>query len=473
MISARRCTIRLAFVLWLLPLAVARPAAHAFQPPAPAGLQAAPTSRPGSTSPAAPPQSPVVLGLDDRDRLHNRWLKTRFDSVLPAIMRRDQIDMWLVICREHNEDPVYTTLVPHPSMFAWRLTMFVYFDRGAAGIERLTVNRYGGGDLHKEFPAYYQAAWEPENLDPWERLAAIVKARNPKKIAVNESETFAFADGLSAASKGLLARALGPEYAARIVSAERLAVGWLERRTREELDFYPEIVAITHQIVADAFSRKVITPGVTTIDDLEVWVRERIAELKLDTWFPPMFYITRPASAGPASRTIQRGDLLRCDIGVTYVGLNSDIQEVAYVLRDGETDAPEGLKVALARGNRLQDIVVGEFKEGRTGNEALAAALRAARAEGLAPKVYSHPIGYHGHAAGSRIGLPDMQGGVPGMGDYPLYADTCWAIELSVRVAVPEWNGQQIDLALEEDAAFTARGTHFLDGRQTRMRIIK
>lgn len=473
--SARTCTIRLALALLFLPLAPGEPAAHRLRAAATVTFQAHParSSPAPARDRAASLEAPGILGLEERDRLHNRWLKTRFDSVLPAIMRREQIDMWLVICREHNEDPVYTTLVPHPSMFAWRLTMFVYFDRGAAGIERLTVNRFGGGDLHKEFPAYYQAAWEPEDVDAWQRLAAIVKARNPKKIAVNESETFAFADGLSAANKRLLVHALGPEYAGRVVSAERLAVGWLERRTQEELEFYPQIVAITHQIVADAFSREVITPGVTTIDDLESWVRERIAGLKLTTWFPPMFYITRPATAGPASRTIQRGDLLRCDIGVTYVGLNSDVQEVAYVLREGESDAPEGLKAALARGNRLQDILVGEFKEGRMGNEALAVALRAARAEGLVPRIYSHPVGYHGHAAGSRVGLPDMQGGVPGMGDYPLYPDTCWAIELSVRVPVPEWDGQAIDMALEEDAAFTANGTYFLDGRQTRIRLIR
>jgi Xaa-Pro aminopeptidase len=422
--------------------------------------------------PARGAEPPSVLSLAERAALYNRWLKVRFETVLPEVMRRENIDMWVIICREHNEEPVYMTLVPQPSMFAWRLTMLVFHDRGRGGLERLIVNRYGSGDLHREFADYYEAAWEPEDLDPWQRLAQIIAARNPRKIAINESETFPMADGLSAFNKAMLVRALGPEYSKRLVSAERLAVGWLERRTPAELEFYPEIVALNHRIIAEAFSRTAITPGVTTIDDLAWWVRERIAELKLATWFQPMFYILR-RQGDVASRVIQRGDLLRCDIGVTYLGLNSDIQQSAYVLRENESDAPQGLKDALAKGNRLQDILIGEFKEGRTGNEVLASALASAKAEGLIPRIYSHALNYHGHAAGPRIGLPDMQEGVPGMGDYPLYRDTCYAIELGVRAVVPEWGNQEIQMALEEDAAFTARGTYFLDGRQTELILIK
>ena len=336
-------------------------------------------------------------------------------------MRREQIDMWVVICREHNEDPVYRTLVPHPSHFAWRLAMFVYFDRGPAGIERLVVNPYGSGDLHKAFADHYTPAFEPAGLDPWQRLGRLIRERNPRRIAVNESPTFAFADGLTAWSKAQLVQALGPDLAKRLVSSERLAVGWLERRSQGELEFYPRIVALTHGIVAEAFSSAVVKPGVTTIDDLAWWVRERIAESQARD-LVPADVLHRPAGVGgPASRVVQRGDLLRCDIGISYVGLTADIQQVAYVLRDGETEPPRGLRDALAKGNRLQDILAGEFKAGATGNADPASALRLARQEGLVPRIYSHPIGYDGHAAGSRVGLPDMQEGVPGMGDYPLY----------------------------------------------------
>lgn len=423
-------------------------------------------------TPSEPP-SPTVLSLRDQAVLQNRWLSARFATVLPEVMRRERVDMWVVICREHNEGPLYSTLVPAPSLFAWRLTMLVFFDRGAAGIEKLIVNPYGSGDLHKAFADHYTPAFEPANLTPWQRLASIIKARNPRAIAVDESRTFAFADGLTASHKAMLLEALEPDLARRIVSAERLTVGWLERRSAEELEFYPKIVALNHAIVAEAFSRKVITPGVTTLDDLAWWVRERIAELKLSTWFQPMFYIVRPASS-PAKnpRVVERGDMLRCDIGITYMGLTADVQQVAYVLREGETGVPKGLQDALAAGNKLQDILTAEMKTGLSGNAVLAAALTRAKAEGLVPKIYSHPIGYHGHAAGSRIGLPDMQEGVPGMGDYPVYPDVCWAIELSVRAKIPEWGGQEINMALEEDAVVRSSGVTYLDGRQTRFHVI-
>ena len=428
----------------------------------------------GQVAGSAPAAAPPVLPLREQAALQHRWLAERFATVLPEVMRRERVDMWIVVCREHNEDPVYATLVPAPSLFAWRLTMLVFFDRGAEGIERLILNPYGSGDLHKAFADFYTPAFEPADLTPWERLAAVVRARNPKAIAIDESDTFAFADGLTASHKACLVNALGPELSRRLVTGGRVAVGWLERRSPAELDFYPRIVALNHAIVAEAFSRSVITPGKTTIDDLAWWVRERIAGTKLDTWFQPMFYITRPAaSRGKNPRVVEPGDMLRCDIGITYLGLTADVQQVAYVPRPGESDAPAGLRDALAAGNRLQDILASEMKAGTAGNTILAAALTKARAAGLDARIYSHPIGVHGHAAGSRVGLPDMQNGAPGMGDYPAYPGVCWAIELSVRSRVPEWDGQEITMALEEDAVLTEAGVSYLDGRQTRFHLVR
>ena len=415
-------------------------------------------------------------GLKESAALYNNWLKVRFERVLPEVMRREKIDMWVVVCREHAEDPVYPTLVPRPNMFAWRLTMFVFFDRGAAGggVECLSVNPYGSGDFNKELADYYRPGWGDGTEEPWRRLARVVRERNPKRIAVDESKTFAFADGLSATLKAELLAALGPELAGRVVSAERLAVGWLEKRTAEELEFYGRLASLNRRIAAEALSGKVITPGVTTLDDLTWWTRERFAGLGLEAWFQPTFYILRSSRGASGNRrVVERGDVVRCDIGFACLGMTTDVQEVAYVLREGETEAPEGLRQAMRLGNRLQDILVGEFKVGRTGDEVLAEALAKARAEGLKPRIYSHPLNYYGHGAGARIGLPDMQGGVPGMGGYPLYPDTCWAIELGVASVVPEWGDQEVQLALEQGAVFTAAGVRYPAGRQTAFHLIK
>lgn len=411
---------------------------------------------------------PAVLGFKEQAAVFDGWLSVRLDKLLPELMRREKLDMWLVVCEEYNEDPVYLSLVPFASLSARRLSILVFFDRGEGkGVERFSVSRYGIRGL-------YPTVWKANEEDQWQALAKAVKERNPKRIGINEADVFAFGDGLSASKKKLLVQALGPEYSKRLAGAERLAVGWLERRLPEEIEVYHHIAAIAHAIIAEAFSAAVITPGITTTDDVEWWMWEKIRALGQTTWFNPGISIQRPKSSPyKDSPVIHRGDLLHCDFGINYLRLNTDTQQHAYVCGPGETEAPSGLKNALAQGNRLQDILLGEMKEGLTGNQVLAAALKRAKDEGLKPSIYTHPLGVHGHAAGPTIGLWDKQGGVPGAGDYPLYLDTIYSIELNVRAAVPEWDNQEVQIALEQDAAFTGSGTFFLDRRQTELRLIK
>ena len=413
-------------------------------------------------------EAPAILGLKDQARVVDGWLKVRLDTVLPELMRREKLDMWLVVCQEYNEDPVYLTLVPFEDLSARRLSMLVFYDRGEEqSIEKFTVSRYGIGDL-------YKSVWDPaKEPDQWQRLAQVIKDRQPKRIGINESETFAFADGLTATLKERLMRVLGKEYGARLFSAERLAVGWLERRIPAELETYPHVVSIAHALIAQAFSRDVITPGVTTAEDVSWWMLERIRGLGLGAWFYPGISIQRPKASPHKDDVIYRGDLLHCDMGITYLRLNTDTQQQAYLLKEGEVDAPQGLKDALAQGNKLQDILLSEFREGRTGNEVLSAALAKAKSEGLKPSIYTHPLGYHGHAAGPTIGLWDRQNGVPGAGDYPLFYDTVYSIELNAKANVPEWDNQEVTIALEQDAAFTKNRMYFLDERQTKLFLIK
>lgn len=424
---------------------------------------------------------PSILPLQERAAVVNHWTKIRLNTLLPELMRREGFDMWIIICREYNEDPVYFSLATATSFAARRLTILVFYDRGEKeGVERISVSRYGIGD-------FYKVVWKPEEMDQWECLAKVVAERDPKRIGINESDTFAFGDGLSASLKKKLVQALGLKYSARLHSAERMAVGWLEKRIPEELEVYPHIVAIAHNIIAEAFSNKVITPGATTTQEVQWWIAQKMRDLGLMSWFHPSVSIQRMKVEGEEEKekekhiifrdvskgVIHRGDLLHCDIGITYLSLNTDTQEHAYVLREGETDAPEGLKNALKIGNRCQDILTEEFKKGRAGNDILLAALKKAEEEGIKASIYTHPLGFHGHAAGPTIGLWDRQEGVPGPGDYPLFYDTCYAIELNIKTELPEWKGQEIRIALEQDAVFTSDGVYYLDGRQTKFHLIK
>jgi Xaa-Pro aminopeptidase len=412
---------------------------------------------------------PAVLPLRERAAVVNRLLEEKLDTVLPTVMRREGIDMWLVICREYNEDPVYLTLVPEPAFAARRLSVLLFFDRGEQGVERLILNRFGIGK-------YYQGAWDPDKEEQWACLARLVAERDPRRIGIDDSAEWAFGDGLTASLKKKLVEVLEPAYAERLVSAEQLAVGWLEARTGSELEIYHHIVAIARAIIAEAFSRRVITPGVTTTTDVRWWMREKISELGMSAWFQPT--VDRQCAGSGESEfamdgVIRRGDLLHCDLGLTYLRLSTDTQELGYVLREGETEPPAGLRAGVAAGNRLQDILTAEMRPGRSGNEVLLAALKRAEAEGIVGSIYSHPLGYQGHGAGPLIGLWDRQEGVPVRGDYPLHADTCYSIELNVRLKIPEWDGQEVRFGLEQDAVLRTEGVRYLDDRQTTLHIVR
>lgn len=412
-----------------------------------------------------------ILPQKERAKVMNEILEWRLDNIIPDLMRREGIDMWVIICREYNEDPVYLTLVPEPTMAARRTSILIFHDKGEEeGVLRLTGSFYGMGKWYKSIPS-------DRKKDQIENLAAYIIKSDPKKIGINESETWAFGDGLSASFKARLVKALGSEYSSRLVSAENLCVGWLETRSPRELSLYRHICGIAHDVISEFFSNKVIVPDATTTDDVVWWIRQRYTEIGVGAWFHPSVSIIRSkkdAKLYKGNRNIiRRGDLLHCDIGIVYLGLCTDTQENAYVCRIGEDDAPEGLKEALKRANRLQDILLAEHQLGRTGNEVLKSTLDKAKAEGLSPAVYCHPLGIHGHAAGFVVGLWDRQDGVPIRGDYPLYYNTCYAIELNNRYKVPEWDNQEVRMGLEEGGVFTKDGCKFIDGRQTQLFIIK
>jgi Xaa-Pro aminopeptidase len=230
-------------------------------------------------------------------------------------------------------------------------------------------------------------------------------------------------------------------------------------------------------MVGEMFSSRTITPGVTRTSDLVWWWRQRLSDQGLGTWFQPSVSVQRrgvsSAQVGD-DPVIQRGDVLHCDVGITALRLNTDTQHNAYVLRDGETDAPEGLRRALANSNRFQDILLDEVRPGRTGNEILAASLARMKAAGLNGTMYSHPIGMHGHGAGPLIGLWDYQEGVPGRVDHKVIASMWYSSELQVTTPVPEWGGQPVRMAQEEDFIIGADGRpRWAFQRQDRLHLVR
>jgi Xaa-Pro aminopeptidase len=431
---------------------------------------------------SATPTRPLGT-LREQAVVQQEWLRYRLDSVLPRLMRQYHIQMWIVPMREYNEDPVFWSLVSATTFFARRRTIYVFTDRGPErGVERLALGGSAQGGL-------YQAVFARDTVDPttrrrpelvgqgqWDLLRQVVEARDPESIALDISHTFAFSDGLSAGEMEQLQAALPPAYLGRLVRAENLPLDYQSIRAPGMLPVYRRMQELVWAIIDTAFSSKVITPGRTTTDDVAWWMRQRVNDLGLGTWFHTDVDAQRRGVdlSDSGSVVIQRGDVLHCDFGLTALGLNTDTQHMGYVLRSGERDVPDGLKVALANSNRLQDILLAEMKPGRTGNEVLTAARAAMQAAGIDGTIYTHPIGDRGHGAGPLIGLWDHQEGVPGRGDVPLIPSTWFSIELQATTPVPEWGNQPVRSAQEEDAELGADGAmRWILRRQTTWHLVR
>jgi hypothetical protein len=420
-------------------------------------------------------QVSAIQSMKDRANTIDNLLEIRVTQLLPKLMKREKIDMWVLISREYNEDPILKTFLPSTWISARRRTILILNRTKNDSVEAFAVARYNVGKLFKK-------SWDKEKEpDQWKRLAEIIKEKKPKNIAINKSKHFALTDGITATEYEELIDILPENYKKRVVSAEKLALAWLETRVPEEMVIYRHLVKIAHDIIKEGFSSKVISPGITTSEDLVWWFRERVRELKLTTWFHPTIFIERDNqrehshlssfSNEQLKNLILPGDLVHVDFGISYLRMNSDTQQYAYILRENETDAPEYLKNALRRANRLQDIFTNRFKVGKTGNQILKESREASIKEGIKPSIYTHPIGYHGHAAGTTLGMWDSQDGVPVKGDYPLHANTAYSIELNATTFIKEWN-KEIRIMLEEDAFFDGENVWYIDGRQTSFLLV-
>jgi len=425
--------------------------------------------------------------LREQAVIQQAWLAYRLDSILPGLMRKHGVSMWIVDCREYNEDPVFFAIVSPTTFACRRRTIYVFYDRGEGRpLERLALGGSSQGGLFtavRDSSANVQTAavagrgGELVGAGQWALLRRVVEERRPSTIALDISQTHAFSDGLSHGEYEQLQAALGPSLMGRVRRAELLPLEYIAARPPAMEATYRRLQEMAWDIIRRAFSREVITPGVTTTEDVVWWTRQRLNDLGLTTWFQTDVDIQRrgvedPEVLGPGP-VIQTGDVLHIDFGVSAMGLNTDTQHMAYVVRPGESDAPAGLRAALANSNRLQDIVMAQLRPGQSGNQVLVSSLAAMRAAGLVGTIYSHPIGDHGHGAGPLIGLWDHQEGVPGRGDVQVMPDTWFSIELEARTPVAEWGGQVVKMAQEEDAVVAADGrTRWVLRRQTDFHLV-
>ncbi|MFD2098767.1 M24 family metallopeptidase [Flagellimonas iocasae] len=423
-------------------------------------------------------QAQQILPEVERARVVDEILEERFNVLLPKLMDDTDIDMWVLISREYNEDPVLRTMLPATWLNARRRTILLFYrNKEKNTIEKLAVARYSIGKS-------IVSAWDKEKEpNQWKRLVQLIEERNPKKIALNFSKDHNIADGLDKTDYDEFMANLPKKQQAKVISAEQLAVGWIETRTEREMIIFDQLVDITHAVIEEAFSEKVITPGITTTTEVEWWMRQKVTDLGLETWFHPTVDIQRTSeelvshlysfSGRPDDMIIMPGDLLHCDFGITYLRLNTDCQELAYVLKPEETEAPSFLVNALYDGNRVQDFLTKNMVIGGTGNEILARSLQEAKDVGLRPSIYTHPLGMYGHSAGTTIGMWDAQGGLrkDDHDNYPINPNTSYAIELNTTVNIPEWK-RDIRIMLEEPGFLGENGFRYINGRQTELLLI-
>jgi Xaa-Pro aminopeptidase len=430
-------------------------------------------------------QEPVAVPPDAAARVHplppvreqaaemQAWVEARLERVLPALMAEYDVDMWILSMREYGEDPVFWSMVSPTTFAARRRSIYVFTRQPDGSVERLALGGTSQGGLFEIYrsdrPAPTGEQAELWGDEQWRLLHEVVSDRDPENIVLNIDDVWAFSDGLGAGEREALEEALGPEYVGRVKRVPELAMEYISIRVPEMMPRYRKVEETVHAIISQAFSNAVITPGETTTEDVVWWLRQKVVDLGMQTWFQPSVSVQRAGevpSEGPV--VIQPGDLLWTDFGVVAMGLHTDTQHLGYVLREGETEVPEGLRACMADSNRMQDIQLSTMEPGRTGNEALKAAQEIMAREGITGTLYSHPIGDHGHGAGPLIGRWDNQDGVPGRGDAKIRPSTWFSIELQATKAIPEWGGKEASCRQEEEAWLDEDGDrHWVYRRQT------
>jgi len=419
--------------------------------------------------------TPELLPLSEQVQIREGWLEERH-AMLPEMMRRHGIHMWIVVNEEFNNDPL-TQLIAPPRPYAGNRDIFIFTDVGDR-VRKVATTGYSEVNLQR----FFESPNEPRPAA--EVLKELYDEHQPLRIGLAIGSRRGQARSLTWESFNFLAEALGPEAASRFVSAADLIEEYLDTRIPEELEHYRLATELTEAIVRKAFSNDVITPGVTTIGDVRRFLYDQVWENRVTTWFQPDLRLQRRGMENTTSRgflavapehwVIERGDLIHVDYGITYMGLDTDWQKMAYVLREGETDAPGGLKAALSNTNALQDaLTLRAARPGRAGGEVYRLTMAEMEQQGIRAQVYSHPLGNHGHGMGPSIDFRSAQRGDTEQLAQPLRPGSYMSIELNTITPVPEWDGQDVYIMAEDPAHLTSDGYRFFRPRQESFYLIR
>jgi len=414
-------------------------------------------------------QEPKLLPWSQQLAIREQWLEKRHQMILP-MMRKHGIDMWIVVNEEFHEDPITPYIAP-PRPYEGNRDLFVFIDTGEKGLRKLAVTGYAEENLKRFFETFD----EPRPGD--KVLPELWQQYHPTKIALSYGARRGVQRSLTKDSYDFLAEKMGPEAAKRFVPAADLIEDYLATRIPEEFDTYTTLVALTDVLTRRAFSNEVITPGKTTVGDLRRWFYDALWSRGVGTWFQPDLRVQRKGVPNDTSRgflavspehtVIQSGDVLHVDFGITYMGLNSDWQKMAYVLRPGEKDVPEGLQRAMKNTNQLQDaLTLRAARPGRLAGEVYNLAMDEMKQKGIDAKIYSHPVGNQGHGLGPTIDFRSAQRQDAVAQAKRLVKGSYLSVELNTETPVPEWDGQKVYVMLEDDAYLTDDGYKFFRPRQ-------
>lgn len=420
------------------------------------------------------PAAKALLPLAEQIRVREQWLAARHSTLLP-MMRRQGIGMWIVATEEFHDDPL-AHLVATPRPLAGNRDLFVFIDAGSAGLKKVAITGYSEENINAIFET-------PEaNTPPGAALAALATKYDPKKIGIGAGGRRGVTRSLTHDTWLFLTEAFGPEMSKRLVSAQDLIEEYLDTRIPQEREPYMAAVRLTDSLVRRALSSEVIKPGVTTVGDIRRWLFDALWCNRVDTWFQPDFRLQRKGQTSNVQRgflttakeseVIQRGDLVHLDFGITYMGLNTDWQKMAYVLREGESEPPAGLVAALRNTNRLQDALASISRPGKKAGLVYDETMAAMKAAGIDAQIYSHPLGNQGHALGANIDFraksrPDMPS------ERSLRGGSYLAMELATKTAVREWDGQQVFMMAEDPVWLSEEGWKFFVPRQETLYLVR